>query len=62
MTNQTPQQVDKGEKLTVLMQVQISPVMADRLDAIELKHGITRSAFTRLAITERLERYEALEP
>lgn len=46
----------------VLLQVEIERDLATRLDAMFAKHGITRSAFTRLAITERLERYEAIEP
>ncbi len=61
MNDHAPQRLDDEPRLSVLMQVQISQEMADRLDAMDRKHGMSRSAFTRLAITERLERYERLD-
>ena len=62
MSNQNTITGDDARRMTVLLQVLITPEMADRLEAIETRDGTTRSAFTRLALDERLDRYEALKP
>lgn len=60
MNIQTTPHVEDQPKLTVLKQLFITPEMADELDEIERVYGTKWSAFARLAITDRLERFKAM--